>query len=88
MNRHSGRVEKLQQSDGCSRIWEKNNFDNSLKFNVSDYFFFAEPILGEGDDNICIYDDGWTALSLDDSRSAQFEHTILITDHGVDVLTS
>ena len=55
---------------------------------MSDFFFFAEPILGEGDDNICIYDDGWTALSLVDSRSAQFEHTILITDHGVDVLTS
>ena len=51
-------------------------------------FFVVEPILSEGDDNICIYDDGWTALSLDDSRSAQFEHTILITDHGVDVLTS
>ena len=49
---------------------------------------FPEPILSDGGDHIRIHDDGWTALSADDSRSAQFEHTILITDHGVDILTS
>ena len=87
MTRHSGRLEKLHKSDLFVNLGKKN-FDDSLKFNVSNSFFVAEPILSEGDDNICIYDDGWTALSLDDSRSAQFEHTILITDHGVDVLTS
>ena len=31
--------------------------------------------------------DGWTAVTPDDSRSAQFEHTVLITEDGVEVLT-
>ena len=30
--------------------------------------------------------DGWTAVTLDNSRTAQKEHTVLITDTGVDVL--
>lgn len=32
-------------------------------------------------------DDGWTALSEDGSRSAQFEHTVLITSGGCEILT-
>jgi methionyl aminopeptidase len=31
--------------------------------------------------------DGWTARTIDGKLSAQYEHTILITDTGVDVLT-
>ena len=52
------------------------------------YLPLVEPIICDGDDLICIYDDGWTALSMDDSRSAQFEHTVLITDHGAEILTA
>lgn len=50
--------------------------------------FTIEPILSEGWEDVRILDDGWTAVSLDDSRSAQFEHTVLITDTGVDILTA
>ncbi|EDV98977.1 GH13612 [Drosophila grimshawi] len=50
--------------------------------------FTIEPILSLGGGEIGILEDGWTALSLDNSRSAQFEHTILITDSGVEVLTT
>lgn len=49
--------------------------------------FTIEPILSLGGQEIEILDDDWTAISTDDSRSAQFEHTILITDSGVEVLT-
>jgi methionyl aminopeptidase len=34
-----------------------------------------------------VWDDGWTAVTADGSRTAQFEHTVLVTDDGVDVLT-
>jgi methionyl aminopeptidase len=34
-----------------------------------------------------LWDDGWTAVTADGSRTAQFEHTVLVTDDGVDVLT-
>ncbi|XP_051859209.1 methionine aminopeptidase 1D, mitochondrial [Drosophila albomicans] len=50
--------------------------------------FTIEPILSLGRGEIGLLEDGWTAVSLDDSRSAQFEHTILITENGVDILTS
>jgi methionyl aminopeptidase len=49
--------------------------------------FTIEPILTLGGEDIEILDDGWTAVSVDNGRSAQFEHTVLITDSGVEVLT-
>lgn len=49
--------------------------------------FTIEPILALGGSDVGILEDGWTAISLDNSRSAQFEHTILITDSGVEILT-
>jgi methionyl aminopeptidase len=32
-------------------------------------------------------DDGWTVVTRDGRRSAHFEHTIAVTDHGPEVLT-
>jgi methionyl aminopeptidase len=32
--------------------------------------------------------DGWTSVTVDGQRSAQFEHTILVTETGVEVLTA
>jgi methionyl aminopeptidase len=34
-----------------------------------------------------MWDDDWTAVTADARRTAQFEHTVLVTDDGVDVLT-
>jgi methionyl aminopeptidase len=34
-----------------------------------------------------MWDDGWTVVTLDGRRSAQFEHTVLVTDSGVEILT-
>ena len=35
-----------------------------------------------------VFDDDWTAVTADGKRTAQFEHTILVTDDGFDVLTA
>lgn len=49
--------------------------------------FTIEPILSQGSTEIEVLEDGWTAVTIDNSRTAQVEHTILITDTGCDVLT-
>lgn len=49
--------------------------------------FTIEPILAEGNPKMVILEDGWTALTCDNGRAAQCEHTVLITDNGVELLT-
>ncbi|XKL65416.1 hypothetical protein PGB90_008836 [Kerria lacca] len=49
--------------------------------------FTIEPAIGESSQHTFILDDQWTLITEDDSRTAQFEHTILITDTGVEILT-
>jgi methionyl aminopeptidase len=34
-----------------------------------------------------VWDDDWTAVTSDGRRTAQFEHTVLVTEDGYDVLT-
>jgi methionyl aminopeptidase len=49
--------------------------------------FTIEPMISLGDWRVRLWDDGWTAVTADGSRTAQFEHTVLVTDDGVEVLT-
>ena len=49
--------------------------------------FTIEPMITMGAIDPVIWPDGWTAVTSDGSRTAQFEHTVLVTDTGVDVLT-
>jgi methionyl aminopeptidase len=46
-----------------------------------------EPITTLGDHRIFQAHDGWTLLTVDGSRSAQFEHTVLVTETGHEILT-
>jgi len=46
-----------------------------------------EPMINAGVPGIKILDDGWTAVTQDGRRSAHFEHTVAITDHGPEILT-
>ena len=50
-------------------------------------FFTIEPMINFGKSGIKILDDGWTAVTRDRSLSAQYEHTIGVTDNGYEVFT-
>jgi methionyl aminopeptidase len=49
--------------------------------------FTVEPMLTLGTHRWHIWDDGWTVVTADGSMTAQFEHTITVTEHGPEVLT-
>jgi methionyl aminopeptidase len=46
-----------------------------------------EPMVNAGTAATRLLDDGWTVVTADGRRSAHFEHTIAVTDHGPEVLT-
>lgn len=47
-----------------------------------------EPMATLGTDQVYVDTDGWTILTADDSWSAHFEHTVLITEDGAEILTT
>jgi methionyl aminopeptidase len=49
--------------------------------------FTIEPMINAGDWRCHMLDDGWTAVTADRSLSAQFEHTLTVTEDGYDILT-
>ena len=50
--------------------------------------FTIEPMITTGSWRARMWSDGWTAVTVDGGRTAQFEHTILITDDGPEILTT
>jgi methionyl aminopeptidase len=51
-------------------------------------FFTIEPMINAGDWRVKILEDGWTAVTRDRSLSAQFEHSIGVTETGVEIFTT
>jgi methionyl aminopeptidase len=51
-------------------------------------FFTIEPMINLGKPGVKILDDGWTAVTRDRSLSAQFEHSIGITEDGCEIFTA
>jgi methionyl aminopeptidase len=49
--------------------------------------FTIEPMISEGSWRDEMWPDNWTAVTVDGLLSAQFEHTMLVTDDGIEVLT-
>ena len=49
--------------------------------------FTIEPMLTLGTHDYDMWDDGWTVVTKDRRRTAQFEHTLLVTDSGAEILT-
>lgn len=49
--------------------------------------FTVEPMLNQGTRKVSTADDGWTVVTNDGKLSAQFEHTVAVTETGVEVLT-
>ena len=50
--------------------------------------FTIEPMITMGSWRERMWDNGWTAVTTDGQRTAQFEHTLVVTDDGAEVLTS
>lgn len=51
-------------------------------------FFTVEPMLNAGRYEVKLLSDGWTAVTRDKSLSAQFEHSVGVTETGVEIFTS
>lgn len=49
--------------------------------------FTIEPMIAMGTGNHVLWDDDWTAVTADGGRTAQFEHTLVVTHDGAEVLT-
>ena len=50
-------------------------------------FFTIEPMINLGGTGVKVLGDGWTAVTRDRSLSAQFEHSVGVTEHGVEIFT-
>ena len=50
-------------------------------------FFTVEPMINLGRPQVKVLSDGWTAVTRDRSLSAQFEHTVAVTETGVEIFT-
>jgi methionyl aminopeptidase len=51
-------------------------------------FFTVEPMLNLGRPDVKVLSDGWTAVTRDKSLSAQFEHSVGVTEDGVEIFTT
>ena len=50
-------------------------------------FFTIEPMINTGRPDVLIKSDGWTAITRDRSLSAQFEHSLAVTETGFEIFT-
>uniref|UniRef100_A0A0D9W9A2 Methionine aminopeptidase n=1 Tax=Leersia perrieri TaxID=77586 RepID=A0A0D9W9A2_9ORYZ len=90
--RHGFSVVECFVGHGVGRIFhsepiiyhQRNNGPGQM---VEGQTFTIEPILSMGSIECDMWDDGWTAVTTDGSLAAQFEHTILITKTGAEILT-
>ncbi len=66
------------------------NFDDGVKGPklVPGLVLAIEPMVNHGTDEVYLADDGYTFITKDHKKSAHFEHTILITEKGPEILTA
>jgi methionyl aminopeptidase len=64
--------------------FEDLHYDESIQTGMT---FTIEPMLNLGTHEWNMWDDNWTVVTRDGKASAQFEHTLLVTDDGAEVLT-
>jgi methionyl aminopeptidase len=55
---------------------------------VPNLVFTVEPMINVGDFRCKLLEDGWTAVTADGSLTAQWEHTVVVTKTGVEILTA
>jgi methionyl aminopeptidase len=64
--------------------YDEPRFDDEILPGMT---FTIEPMLNLGTHEWVMWDDGWTVVTADGRPSAQFEHTLLVTHEGAEVLT-
>ncbi|HEX5017664.1 MAG TPA: type I methionyl aminopeptidase [Actinomycetes bacterium] len=64
--------------------YDEPAFDTLIETGMT---FTIEPMLTLGTIDYEIWDDDWTVVTADRRRTAQFEHTVLVTDTGAEILT-
>ncbi|WP_374455504.1 type I methionyl aminopeptidase [Nocardioides sp.] len=64
--------------------YDDERFDDEIRVGMT---FTIEPMLNLGTPDYDMWDDGWTVVTKDRCRSAQFEHTLVVTEDGAEVLT-
>jgi methionyl aminopeptidase len=64
--------------------YDEPGYDTVIKPGMT---FTIEPMITLGAGGWYMWDDGWTVLTADGSRCAQFEHTLVVTENGAEVLT-
>jgi methionyl aminopeptidase len=64
--------------------YDEPGYDTVIKSGMT---FTIEPMITLGRGDWYMWEDGWTVLTADGSRCAQFEHTMVVTENGAEVLT-
>jgi methionyl aminopeptidase len=64
--------------------YDDPRFDDEIRPGMT---FTIEPMLNLGTHEWVMWDDGWTVVTADGRPSAQFEHTLLVTNEGAEILT-
>jgi methionyl aminopeptidase len=65
--------------------YDESHYDDLIEVGMT---FTIEPMLNLGTHEWTMWDDNWTVVTKDFQRSAQFEHTLLVTADGAEVLTN
>lgn len=79
---------------GIGKLFHSNptvpHYANNKAFGVMQpgHTFTIEPMISQGTHKDVKWPDNWTAVTQDGKRSAQFEHTLLVTEAGVEILTA
>lgn len=65
--------------------YHKNKAKGTMKVG---HVFTVEPMINLGNCNDATWGDNWTAVTTDGKRSSQFEHTVVVTESGCEILTA
>ena len=92
MKHHLGVVKELVGHGVGQNLHEDPDVPNYGKYDTGIVLkkgmtIAIEPMLNLGTEKIYLLDDDWTIITRDNKPSAHFEHTVLVTDDGYEILT-
>lgn len=90
---HYGIIRDLVGHGVGHQVHEDPNIPNYGRANTGPWLsqgmtIAIEPMVTLGREEVYIADDGWTVVTADHSYSAHFEHTVLVTEAGAEILTT